>query len=110
MSKSGKSHKSLIVGIVGAVVVLAVLLTVLLTQCMGQEPAATAPTVEPTEQMQPGTYTLYWNLDRAQYDGKSEAGMSGRMPESDGITLGKKLKELCPDTYLIFTSSMSNTM
>ena len=84
MSKSGKRHKSLIVGIVGAVVVLAVLLTVLLTQCMGQEPAATAPTVEPTEQTQPGTYTLYWNLDRVQYDGKSEAGMSGRMPESDG--------------------------
>ena len=27
---------------------------------------------------------LYWNIDRALYDGKSEAGMSSRMPEADG--------------------------
>ena len=27
---------------------------------------------------------LYWNLDRALYDGKSEAGMSSRKPASDG--------------------------
>lgn len=27
------------------------------------------------------------------------------MPESDGIALGKKLKELCPDAYLIFTTT-----
>ena len=27
---------------------------------------------------------IYWNLDRAVYDGMSEAGMSSRMPESDG--------------------------
>lgn len=33
--------------------------------------------------------------------------MDIRMPESDGITLGKKLKELCPDTYLIFTTAYS---
>lgn len=33
--------------------------------------------------------------------------MDIRMPESDGITLGKKLKELCPDTYLIFTTAFS---
>ena len=29
------------------------------------------------------------------------------MPESDGITLGKKIKELCPDTYLVFTTAYS---
>lgn len=33
--------------------------------------------------------------------------MDIRMPESDGITLGKKIKELCPDTYLIFTTAYS---
>ena len=33
--------------------------------------------------------------------------MDIRMPESDGITLGKKLKELCPDAYLIFTTAYS---
>ncbi|MBQ7765357.1 MAG: response regulator transcription factor [Lachnospiraceae bacterium] len=29
------------------------------------------------------------------------------LPESDGITLGKKIRELCPDTYLILVSSHS---
>lgn len=29
------------------------------------------------------------------------------MPESNGIILGKKIKELCPDTYLIFTTAYS---
>ncbi len=33
--------------------------------------------------------------------------MDIRMPESDGITLGKKIKALCPDTYLIFTTAYS---
>ena len=33
--------------------------------------------------------------------------MDIRMPESDGIILGKKIKELCPDTYLIFTTAYS---
>ena len=33
--------------------------------------------------------------------------MDIRMPESDGITLGKKIKDLCPDTYLIFTTAYS---
>lgn len=33
--------------------------------------------------------------------------MDIRMPESDGITLGKKIKELCPDAYLIFTTAYS---
>lgn len=31
--------------------------------------------------------------------------MDIRMPENDGITLGKMIKELCPDTYLVFTTA-----
>lgn len=31
--------------------------------------------------------------------------MDIRLPESDGIILGKTLRELCPDTYLIFTTA-----
>ena len=31
--------------------------------------------------------------------------MDIRLPESDGITLGKTLRELCPDTYLVFTTA-----
>ena len=82
MSTAGKSRKSLIIGIVAAVVLLAVLLVLLLTQCTGGEEAATVPST--TTEAQTETYELYWNLDRAEYDGKSEAGMSSRMPESDG--------------------------
>lgn len=33
--------------------------------------------------------------------------MDIRLPESDGITLGKKLRKICPDTYLIFTTAYS---
>lgn len=31
--------------------------------------------------------------------------MDIRFPESDGITLGKKIKELCPDTYLVLVTA-----
>lgn len=31
--------------------------------------------------------------------------MDIRLPESDGITLGKKIKELCPNTYLVFVTA-----
>lgn len=31
--------------------------------------------------------------------------MDIQMPENDGITLGKIIKELCPDTYLVFTTA-----
>lgn len=31
--------------------------------------------------------------------------MDIRLPESDGITLGKKIKELCPDTYLVLVTA-----
>ncbi|MBE5886339.1 MAG: response regulator transcription factor [Lachnospiraceae bacterium] len=31
--------------------------------------------------------------------------MDIRLPESDGISLGKKIREICPDSYLIFTTA-----
>lgn len=82
MSKTGKSRTPLIVGIIAAVVILAGLLVVLLTQCTGTQ-TATTNTTAPTQQ-EITDVTLYWNLDRAQYDGKSEAGMSSRTMGSDG--------------------------
>ena len=83
MSKAGKSRKPLIIGIVAAVVILAALLALLLTQCIGGQGEATVPTTTAPSDEVP-SYQLYWNLDRAEYDGKSEAGMSSRMPEADG--------------------------
>ena len=86
MSKQEKSRKPLIIGIVAAVVILAALLGLLLTQCVGggeatqSTPAQTVANLGEAEH-----YDLYWNLDRALYDGKSEAGMSSRKPESDGF-------------------------
>jgi len=82
MSKQGSSRKSLIIGIIAAVVVLGVLLAVLLTQCTGGQ-GSTESTAQPTGEEIP-KYELYWNLDRAEYEGKSEAGMSSRQQESDG--------------------------
>ena len=85
MSKQGSSRKSLIIGIIAAVVILAVLLVLLLTQCIGANEGANSETVQTTAPVdEVPTYDLYWNVDRAQYDGKSEAGMSSRNPESDG--------------------------
>ena len=85
MSKQGSGRKSLIIGIIAAVVILAVLLVLLLTQCIGANEGANSETVQTTAPVdEVPTYDLYWNVDRAQYDGKSEAGMSSRNPESDG--------------------------
>ena len=84
MSKQGKSRMPLIVGIIAAVVILAALLVLLLTQCTGGETAATtAPSA--SEDTGVETYEIYWNMDRKEYDGKSEAGMSSRVAESDGF-------------------------
>lgn len=85
MSKQEKSRKPLIVGIIAAVVILAVLLVLLLTQCTGGQDSTNSTPVQTTSSEEEiPTYSLYWNLDRAEYDGKSEAGMSSRQPESDG--------------------------
>ena len=84
MSKQEKSRKPLIIGIIAAVVILAALLGLLLTQCVsgGNTESTPAQTVGYLGEAE--DYDLYWNLDRALYDGKSEAGMSSRKPESDG--------------------------
>ena len=83
MSKAqGSSRKALVIGIIAAVVVLGALLAVLLTQCAPAAPAETAPSTTTENVIE--TYDIYWNIDRAEYDGKSEAGLSSRMPESDG--------------------------
>jgi len=83
MSKQTNGRKGLVVGIIAAIVVLAALVVVLLTQCTGVQTAA--PTSEasvPSDVVEKAQ--LYWNLDRALYDGKSEAGMSSRKIGSDG--------------------------
>ena len=82
--KEGKSkRKALAVGILAVVLVLAALLALVLTQCMGgQGTANSVPTTVPVTE--PEAIELYWNMDRAQYHGKSEAGMSSRTPEEDG--------------------------
>lgn len=88
MSNQGKNRKSLVIGIIAAVVILAAILVLLLTQCIGGQPAQTQPTTAPgaaTDSTEPVTVCdLYWNLDRKLYDGKSEAGMSSREPSEDG--------------------------
>lgn len=73
-----------------------ILIMLLLTACGAAEkapatvttqPATTAATVpETTAAPEPVLAEgVYWNLDRALYDGKSEAGMSGRLPGEDGL-------------------------
>ena len=84
MQNTGKNRKPLIIGIIAAIAVLSVVLVLLLTQCTGgQTGETTAPSTTAATEEVP-TYELYWNVDRTLYDGKSEAGMSSRMPESDG--------------------------
>ena len=81
MKDQKNSKKALLFGILGTVVILAAVLGLMLMGCTPEqatEPAATTTVAEAS------TYELYWNLDRAEYEGKSEAGMSSRMPESDG--------------------------
>jgi len=82
MSNQGKNRKGLKFGILAAVVVLTMVLC--LAGCNNEqaEGETTAPTTSvggETEQLD-----LYWNMDRALYDGKSEAGMSSREPGEDG--------------------------
>ena len=85
MEKGNK--KALIVGIVG--IVLAILLLAglaLLVIPLFSTPSPQANEATPTETTAPQVlgYDLYWNLDREQFDGKSEGGMSSREPSSDG--------------------------
>ena len=84
MANTSNNRKPLVVGIVAAVAVLAAVLALLLTQCVGgQTQNPTETTTAPV--IREEGYDLYWNLDRAEYDGKSEAGMSSRKTGSDGF-------------------------
>ena len=82
------NKKALILGIVG--VVLAILLVaavaILVIPQFGAS-GSQAGNADPTETTatQVLDYDLYWNLDRAEYEGKSEGGMSARVQESDGF-------------------------
>jgi len=81
-----RNKKALIIGILAAVLVLTGVLAVLLAGIPAwteQEP--TVSTTETTAPVYTGPLEVYWNLDLEQYEGKSEAGMSSRMPESDGF-------------------------
>ena len=72
-------------GFLAAIVVLTMILCLVMAGCDNEQATATttAPAATTGEQ---GTeqVDLYWNIDRAQYDGKSEAGMSSREPAEDG--------------------------
>lgn len=84
MQKQGRSRKGLIIGIIAAVMLL-VALAVTMAAC-NQQPQNAAPTTAPVvEADEMDGVTIYWNVDRAEYDGKSEAGMSSRKMESDGF-------------------------
>ena len=61
-----------------------VLLVCGLAACKSEPGAATTAAPLATEPAQDLPLEVYWNLDQELYDGKSEAGMSSRMPESDG--------------------------
>ena len=61
-----------------------VLLVCGLAACKSEPGAATTAAPLATEPAQVLPLEVYWNLDQELYDGKSEAGMSSRMPESDG--------------------------
>ena len=104
--EKGKSRKSLLIGILAAIVVLAALLALVLTQCTPkQDSGAVETTAAPTEGVP--TYDVYWNLDKDIYGGKSEAGMSSRKLESDGLFHirfhhnGKVVELTTPDRRLV---------
>ncbi len=87
MSKEGKSRKPLIVGIIAALVVLALVVVLLLTQCTGgstKEPDKSTEDTGSSAQTGISKSDIYWNVDKDEYAGKSEAGMSSREPEDDG--------------------------
>ena len=84
MSNQGKSRKMLKFGVFAAVVVLSMVLCLVMAGCNTEKPAVTTTAPVATAGESGAEYDLYWNLDRAEYDGKSEAGMSSREPGEDG--------------------------
>ncbi len=85
MAKEGKSRKSLLIGVIAAVVILAGLLALVLTQCVGGQGEATNPTTtvatEPSNE-----YALYWNVDRHNFEVVDDSlDTTGRKPADDGF-------------------------
>ena len=92
-----KKHVGRLVAVIAALA--AVLMAMLmLAGCNGEPAAVTTGTPETTVAASDSAYTLYWNPDRAEYDGKSEGGMSSREPESDGLF---HIRMLCDGQELI---------
>ena len=105
------SKKNLIIGIVASVLILAALVAVVLTQCApapSQSGQTTAPA--PTQQTVAERCDLYWNLDRAEYEGKSEAGMSSRMPDDDGYFRVRLFKDGAVVEVKVSDRRVINTM
>jgi hypothetical protein len=109
MKNSGKSRKALVAGVVAAVVILATVLALLLVRCGGQETAAPTETTGKAPAATP-TYALYWNVDRALYDGKSEAGMSSRAPDADGCFSVRFILDGQEVTLRVANRKLINTM
>lgn len=85
MAKEGKSRKSLLIGVIAAVVILAGLLALVLTQCVGGQEDATTPTTtvatEPSNEL-----ALYWNVDRHNFEVVDDSlDTTGRKPADDGF-------------------------
>ena len=86
MAKEGKSRKSLLIGVIAAVVILAGLLALVLTQCVGGQgdtttPPTTTAATEPSDEL-----ALYWNVDRHNFEIVDDSlDTTGRKPADDGF-------------------------
>ena len=87
MSNQSKSRKGLHFGIFAVVVALTMVLCLVMAGCNNEQADTATTTVPATTVADEGAerIDLYWNIDRAIYDGKSEAGMSSREPAEDGM-------------------------
>ena len=75
-----RTKRSLFIGVLVAILLLTALSALLLVGCKNEAPQTTAA----TQATEPASSDIYWNMDRALYDGMSEAGMSSRTMEDDG--------------------------
>lgn len=96
-----RTRISRLIGIVAVAAVLMAMLMVL-SGCNSEPTAVTTGTTEATAAVSDNGYTLYWNLDRAEYEGKSEGGMSSREVESDGLF---HIRMFCDGQELILKTS-----
>ena len=75
-----RTKRSLFIGVLAAILLLTALSALLLVGCKNEAPQTTVA----TQATEPASSDIYWNMDRALYDGMSEAGMSSRTMEDDG--------------------------